>query len=135
MTRLQAAGILTVPAEVPTLAGVVALCDRALNEFAEQPASAEARQAIDRARRLADELMERGERLGALADDLIEETEFGFLFNSERQLFSIGFSVTGRPPRQLALRHRSRPRRGSRASWRSRPVRCRTSTGSSSDGR
>jgi cyclic beta-1,2-glucan synthetase len=94
MTRLQAAGILTVPAEVPTLAGVVSLCDRALNEVAERPASAEAREAIERARRLAEEMMERGERLAALADDLIEETEFGFLFNSERQLFSIGFSVS-----------------------------------------
>ncbi len=94
MTRLQAAGILTVPAEVPTLAGVVSLCDRALNAVAERPASAEAREAIERARRLAEEMMERGERLAALADDLIEETEFGFLFNSERQLFSIGFSVT-----------------------------------------
>ena len=39
------------------------------------------------------ELIERAERLAALADDLVEETEFGFLFDAERQLFSIGFNV------------------------------------------
>ena len=94
MTRLQAAGILDVPADVPSLTGLVTLCSRALNEVAERPASKEARQAIEQARELAEELIERGERLGALADDLIEETEFGFLFNGDRQLFSIGFSVT-----------------------------------------
>jgi len=94
MTRLQAAGVRNVPAGVPSLTGLIALCDRALNEVSERPASSDARQAIDRARGLAEELIERGERLGALADDLIEETEFGFLFNTDRQLFSIGYSVT-----------------------------------------
>jgi cyclic beta-1,2-glucan synthetase len=39
------------------------------------------------------ELVERAERVAALADDLVEETEFGFLFDEERQLFSIGFNV------------------------------------------
>jgi hypothetical protein len=39
------------------------------------------------------ELIERAERLAALADDLVVETEFGFLFDEERQLFSIGFNV------------------------------------------
>ncbi len=90
MTRLQAAGIRHAPAEVPSLTALVTLCDDAVTE----PVSSDARQAIDRARRLAEELIERGERLSALADDLVEETEFGFLFNAERQLFSIGFSVT-----------------------------------------
>ena len=40
------------------------------------------------------ELAERAERLAALADDLVEETEFDFLFDRDRQLFSIGFNVT-----------------------------------------
>ena len=39
------------------------------------------------------ELSERAERIAALADDLVEETEFDFLFDAERQLFSIGFNV------------------------------------------
>ena len=51
------------------------------------------RDAIERACDVADDLTERAERLAALVDDLVEETEFGFLFNRERQLFSIGFSV------------------------------------------
>ena len=42
----------------------------------------------------AEELIERATRLAELADDFVEETEFGFLFDRERQLFSIGFSVT-----------------------------------------
>jgi cyclic beta-1,2-glucan synthetase len=90
LTRLQSAGIREVPSRVPSLVQLIELCDAAL----EDAGSADARQAIERARRAAEELVERGERLGALADDLIEETEFGFLFNTERQLFSIGFSVT-----------------------------------------
>jgi cyclic beta-1,2-glucan synthetase len=90
MTRLQAAGIRSVPADVPSLASLIDVCDRALNEVS----SPDARHAIEGARDYAEELIERAERLGALADDLIEETEFGFLFNAERQLFSIGFSVS-----------------------------------------
>ena len=37
--------------------------------------------------------IERAERLADLADDLVEEIEFGFLFDRERQLFSIGYNV------------------------------------------
>ncbi len=48
---------------------------------------------IEAARQHAEELTERADRLAGHADDLLEETEFGFLFNDERQLFSIGYSV------------------------------------------
>jgi cyclic beta-1,2-glucan synthetase len=93
MTRLQAAGIRAIPAEVPSLGSLVEICNRALHEV-EGLSSDDARHAVERARHHAEGLIERAERLGALADDLIEETEFGFLFNTERQLFSIGFSVS-----------------------------------------
>jgi len=75
---------------------------RALVEWAEQ-ASAELdgredatalRAAIDGSRAHAEELIDRATRLAELADDFLEETEFGFLFSPTRQLFSIGFSVT-----------------------------------------
>ena len=94
LTRLQAAGTRDIPAGVPSLAAIVSLCHRALDDAVDRPASDEARHAIERARRYAEELIERAERIASLADDLIEETEFGFLFNPERQLFSIGYSVT-----------------------------------------
>jgi cyclic beta-1,2-glucan synthetase len=93
-TRLEAAGMRALPTDVPSLTGLVAICERALNESSERPSSSEAILAIERARHHAEELIDRAERLAALADDLIEETEFGFLFNAERQLFSIGFSVS-----------------------------------------
>jgi cyclic beta-1,2-glucan synthetase len=48
---------------------------------------------IEEARQRAEELVVRADRLAEHADDLLEEIEFGFLFNPERQLFSIGFSV------------------------------------------
>jgi len=51
------------------------------------------RAAVTHAMQIAEESVERMERLGALADDFVEETEFGFLFTPERQLFSIGFNV------------------------------------------
>jgi cyclic beta-1,2-glucan synthetase len=40
------------------------------------------------------DLKERAARLADLADDLVEEMEFRFLFDEQRQLFSIGYSVT-----------------------------------------
>ncbi|HET9265663.1 MAG TPA: glucoamylase family protein, partial [Vicinamibacterales bacterium] len=74
------------PAPVPTLPQLVGWCERSLASSADPRVNA--------ARRHAEELIERAERLAELADDFVEEIEFGFLFNPERQLFSIGFSVT-----------------------------------------
>jgi cyclic beta-1,2-glucan synthetase len=52
------------------------------------------RAALDQSCAHAEDLIDRAVRLAELADDFVEETEFGFLFDTERQLFSIGFSVT-----------------------------------------
>jgi cyclic beta-1,2-glucan synthetase len=87
-------GARRVDAGVPSLAGVVAACERALSGVDGLSLSDDRRHAIETARRHAEDLIDRAERISAIADDLIEETEFGFLFNPERQLFSIGYSVS-----------------------------------------
>ena len=40
------------------------------------------------------ELLERAARLADMADELVEQMEFGFLFDRTRRLFSIGYNVT-----------------------------------------
>ncbi len=40
-----------------------------------------------------EDLAERAERLAGLADDLLEEMDFDFLYDHERGLFSIGYNV------------------------------------------
>ena len=116
----------------PTLAALVAWCAQAsaaLDGRADAPNCA---QPSIESRALAEELIDRAMRLAELADDFVEETEFGFLFDRERQLFSIGFSVTdGRLDRRTTTRWR--PRRAWRALSRSRRDRSLTSTGSSWD--
>ena len=82
------------PESVPSLSQLIAWCEEQLGSLPSDPTAADGHALIDGARRYAEELMERAERLGVLADDLIEETEFGFLFNADRHLFSIGFSVS-----------------------------------------
>jgi cyclic beta-1,2-glucan synthetase len=78
----------------PALSGLVAWCAQASAALEGRHDAAELRAAIDRSRISAEELIERGMRLAELADDFVEETEFGFLFDREQQLFSIGYSVT-----------------------------------------
>jgi cyclic beta-1,2-glucan synthetase len=79
-----------VPARVPSVTELVEWCDR----FLEQQPDSELRVAVEESKRQAFELIERAERLGIFADDLVEETEFDFLFDPERQLFTIGFNVS-----------------------------------------
>ena len=61
--------------------------------LAATPESGRLKALIEAGPRHAEELIERADRLAAHSDDLLEEIEFGFLFNDERQLFSIGYSV------------------------------------------
>ncbi|HEX6571425.1 MAG TPA: glucoamylase family protein, partial [Steroidobacteraceae bacterium] len=65
-------------------------------QWLERIAVAVAQRRADLARSPADtaELMDRAARLADLADDLVEEMDFGFLFDRQRGLFSIGFNVT-----------------------------------------
>ena len=81
------------PGPAPTLSGLVAWCTQASAALEGRPAALELRAAIDRSRAHAEDLIDRAIRLAELADDFVEETEFGFLFSTEQQLFSIGFSV------------------------------------------
>ena len=79
--------------KVPSIAGVIRLCDLALEGLAAHAESGRLKALVEQARGDAEDLVERADRLAALSDDLLEEIEFGFLFNHERQLFSIGYNV------------------------------------------
>jgi cyclic beta-1,2-glucan synthetase len=94
MTVLDPDAARELPGSIPTLAELVAWCGRSLDRLASGPQSETVRAMIERARRHAEDLIERAERLAVLSDDLLEEIEFDFLFNPARQLFSIGFNVT-----------------------------------------
>ena len=80
---------LPAPAGVPSLSALVAWSD----DLLKRAETGRWRDPVARARDHAASLIERAERLGVFADELIEETEFDFLFDRERQLFSIGFNV------------------------------------------
>ena len=57
-------------------------------------ALAQRRADLNRSEADAAELVDRAARLAGLADDLIEEMDFEFLFDRQRGLFSIGYNVT-----------------------------------------
>jgi cyclic beta-1,2-glucan synthetase len=82
------------PGPAPSLGALVLWYGQASTALEGRQNALELRAAIDRSRAYAEELIDRAMRLAELADDFVEETEFGFLFNTERQLFSIGFSLT-----------------------------------------
>ncbi len=78
----------------PASAEANALADAEL--WLDRAGAALAQQRIDLGQTEADRaaLKERAERLAGLANDLAEEMDFRFLFDGQRQLFSIGFNVT-----------------------------------------
>ena len=82
------------PPPAASLATLVRWMTSALEALQERPDLYRLRDAIEAARNEAYALTEQATRLGELADDLLEEMEFGFLFDRQRGLFSIGFSVT-----------------------------------------
>jgi cyclic beta-1,2-glucan synthetase len=96
--RLSAASVLLHEVEEPLLASSAEPAQAPFADawyWLDQAAAAAEERLADLERPMPRaEVIERAERLAALADDLVEETEFDFLFDRERQLFSIGFNVT-----------------------------------------
>ena len=76
-----------------SLTDLIAWCTRAAKTLEGRGDAIQLSAAVANSRAAAEEIVERATRLAELADDFVEETEFGFLFDSERQLFSIGYSV------------------------------------------
>ena len=93
ITEAPASGVIA-PAEVPTLPALIAWCVEASAALEGNPQAVELREQIERSRAHVEELVDRAMRLAELADDFVEEMEFDFLFDRERELFSIGFNVT-----------------------------------------
>ena len=91
--RLKMPASISPTPSIPTRSELIAWSERTLPVLANDSHYTDVSSAIQKAAAAAADQLTRAERLGALADDLVEETEFGFLFNTERQLFSIGFSV------------------------------------------
>jgi cyclic beta-1,2-glucan synthetase len=81
-------------APVPTLQQLADWCAEATTAFDGRRHADAQRSAVAAARGRAEDAIDRSDRLAALADDLLEEIEFDFLFSPDRQLFSIGYSVT-----------------------------------------
>ena len=50
LVRLQSAGVQEIPTGVPSLTGLIAMCDRALNGVGDRPASSETRGRLSTAR-------------------------------------------------------------------------------------
>ena len=86
--------LLPPPGPSISLQALVNWTTHAMTALEGQDDSRELRAAIERSRTEAEDLIEQASRLAGLADDLVEEMEFGFLFDRQRRLFSIGFSVT-----------------------------------------
>ncbi len=85
---------LRAPGAACSLTDLIAWCGASLAALPQGRDALPLRAAITQSQAEAEELVERAQRLAELADDFVEETEFGFLFDRERQLFSIGYSVT-----------------------------------------
>ena len=97
------AALLKLLQEVPTLAEVPQLCDKALVQLAamQQYASEALAQiasrlttALEQSARASSDMLSRLSRLARNGDQFIEEMDFSFLFNVERKLFPIGYNVT-----------------------------------------
>ncbi|HEY0730220.1 MAG TPA: glucoamylase family protein, partial [Pyrinomonadaceae bacterium] len=89
--------------EVPTLAEVPQICDKALVQLSAfqdhdstQLAQVSTRltKALEQAAGGSNDLLSRLSRIARTCDQIIDEMDFSFLFDVERKLFTIGFNVT-----------------------------------------
>ncbi|HWF90300.1 MAG TPA: glucoamylase family protein, partial [Pyrinomonadaceae bacterium] len=85
--------------QVPTLADVPQLCDRALVQLAAMqdhasPVASQLTKALEQSASASADMLSRVSRLARRCDEIIEEMDFSFLFDVERKLFTIGYNVT-----------------------------------------
>ena len=92
-TALPGSSSLRALTDAPSLSALVEWSAEALRTLPDGAANADLRAAIRRAGDRAERTIERAARLAAVASGFVQETEFGFLFNRDRHLFAIGFSV------------------------------------------
>ncbi|HKV32873.1 MAG TPA: glucoamylase family protein [Pyrinomonadaceae bacterium] len=97
------AAIIKLLEEVPTLAEVPQLCDKALvqlsafqNHDSNQVAQLAAKltKALEQAAGGSNDLLSRLSRLARTCNQFTDEMDFSFLFDVERKLFTIGYNVT-----------------------------------------
>ncbi|HVI72975.1 MAG TPA: hypothetical protein VM656_16005, partial [Pyrinomonadaceae bacterium] len=99
--------ILKLLQDVPTLAEVPQICDKALVQLAAmQDHASEAlaqtasrlTKALEQSARASSDMLSRLSRLARRCDQIVEEMDFSFLFDVERKLFTIGYNVTASRP-------------------------------------
>jgi cyclic beta-1,2-glucan synthetase len=84
--------------QVPTLADIPQLCDKALVQLAAMqnntsPTAAQLTKALEQSAGASADILSRLSRLARRCDEIIEEMDFSFLFDVERKLFTIGYNV------------------------------------------
>ncbi len=85
---------------VPTLAEVPQLCDRVLVHLAalENPTAtantARLTKALEQCAHASADMLARLTRLARRCDEIVDDTDFSFLFDVERKLFTVGYNVT-----------------------------------------
>ncbi|HEV2833823.1 MAG TPA: hypothetical protein VGW58_00825, partial [Pyrinomonadaceae bacterium] len=101
------ATVLKLLEDVPTLADVPQLCDKALVQLSAfqdhdttQLAQVSARltKALEQAASASTDVLSRLSRLARTCDQIVEDMDFSFVFNVERKLFTIGYNVTASRP-------------------------------------
>src|SRR6185295_5902935 len=81
--------------QVPTLAEIPQLCDKALVQLAATHSDAsKLTKALEQSASASSDMLSRLSRLARRCDEIVEQMDFSFLFDVERKLFTIGYNVT-----------------------------------------